>query len=199
VLSEEQRLELWKRDDRFPAWAFTANCESRLEFLQKIANTAKKDGYEILYMDLLGPDSWDFSWPSEHEEVPWTEHLISDATRSAPFLDPDGVPQPVKGYTTWKRLKLDLQPGAEQENTIWECLEQCKHHICCNLGLRVRLVCKKTRDTWLLGPVKKEISSTALYQIIKKSTGKDRLKQQLQNQVLSTDLFCKFLKQNNFD
>ena len=68
----------------------------------------------------------------------------------------------------------------------------------CNLGLRVPLVCKKTRDTWLLGSVKKEISSTALYQIIKKSTGKARLKQ-LQDLVLSTDLFCKFLKQNDFD
>jgi hypothetical protein len=43
-----------------------------------------------------------------------------------------------------------------------------------------------------------EISSTALYWIITQSIGKDRRKR-LQNQVLSTDLFCKFLKQNDFD
>ena len=43
-----------------------------------------------------------------------TEYLISDAARNAPFLGPDGVPQPIRGYTTWQRLELDLQGGAEQ-------------------------------------------------------------------------------------
>jgi hypothetical protein len=67
-----------------------------------------------------------------------------------------------------------------------------------NLGLRLRLVCEKSRDIALLGPVTDEISSTALYQIITQSIGRDRLKR-LQNQVLSTNLFCEFLKQNDFD
>jgi hypothetical protein len=80
--------------------------------------------------------------------------------RSAPFLGPDDVPQPIKGYTTWQQLELD------QENTIWECFEQCKCHRNCNLGLRLRLVCQKTRDITLLEPVMNEISSTALYRII---------------------------------
>jgi hypothetical protein len=114
VLSREQRSELWKRDARFPAWAFAPNYKSSVELTEKIANAAKKDGYEILYIKLGGPDAWDFSWPHRHVYTNCTEHLISDAARSAPFLGPDGVPQPIKRYTTWQRLELDLQPGAEQ-------------------------------------------------------------------------------------
>ena len=89
--------------------------------------------------------------------------------------------------------------GHEQENTIWECFEQCTEcHWNCNLGLRLRLVCKKTRDVGLRGSVTNEISSTALYQVIEQNIGKGRLKR-LQNQVLSADLFCEFLRQNDFD
>jgi hypothetical protein len=202
VLSEEQRSELWKRDARFPAWAFAPNYKYSTELKEKIANAAKKDGYEIRYIELCGPDHWNFSRPCRHVYGNCTEQLISNAARSAPFLGPDGVPQPVKDYTTWQRLELDLQPteavGYEQENTIWECSEQCECYGNCNLGVRLRLICKKNRDIGLLGPVTNEISSTALYQVITQSTGKDRLKR-LQNQVLSADLFCKFLKQNDFD
>ena len=57
VLSREQRSELWKRDPHFPAWAFASNCESLVELNEQIANAAKKDGYEILYIGLAGPDS----------------------------------------------------------------------------------------------------------------------------------------------
>ena len=239
VLSSDQRLELWKRDARFPAWAFAPNYESSARLKEKIANAAMKDGYEILYVGLGGPDTWD-GCPRQHAYASCAEYLISDAARSVPFLGPDSVPQQIEGYTIWQRLELDLQPGAEklqhtkrrlrnssvksqshfpivrckvvvanqysdldecheQENTIWECFERCT--VCrgnCNLGLRLRLVCKKTRDIGLLGSVTNEISSTALYQIITQSVGKDRLRR-LQNQVLSTDLFCKFLKQNDFD
>jgi hypothetical protein len=114
VLSGEQRSELWKRDARFPAWAFAPNCKSGTELREKIAKAAKKDGYEILYIRLGGPDTWDFSWPPGHWDMGYAEYLMSDAARSAPFLGPNGVPQPVRGCTTWQRLKLDLQPSAEQ-------------------------------------------------------------------------------------
>jgi hypothetical protein len=114
VLSREQRSELWKRDARFPAWAFSPNYKSGAGLREKIANAAKKDGYEILYIRLCGPDTWDFSEPTGHMYTDFTEHLISDAARSAPFLGPDGVPQRVRGYTTWQQLELELQPRAEQ-------------------------------------------------------------------------------------
>jgi hypothetical protein len=117
VLSREQRSELWKRDARFPAWAFAPNCKSSGQLREKIANAAKKDGYEILYIRLGGPGSWDFSWPWGHMDADFTEHLISDAARSAPFLRPDGVPQPVKGYTTWKRRELDASSTTVTEDS----------------------------------------------------------------------------------
>lgn len=74
----------------------------------------------------------------------------------------------------------------EQEDTIWECFEKC------DPGVRVLFVCRKDREVGLLGDVTKEISSTALYRIITQSSGEDR-RRQLQNQVLSPDLFCNFL------
>src|SRR5271155_1642707 len=115
VLSAEQRLELWKRDARFPAWAFVLDCDYAVPLLKKIANAAKKDGYEIVYIRLCGPDRLNFSSPIRHVDGNfYTEYLVSDATRSATFLGLDGVPKRLKGYTTWQRLELDLQPGAEQ-------------------------------------------------------------------------------------
>jgi len=115
MLSTEQRLELWKRDARFPAWAFVLDCDYAVPLLKKIANAAKKDGYEIVYIRLCGPDRLNFSSPIRHVDGNfYTEYLVSDATRSATFLGLDGVPKRLKGYTTWQRLELDLQPGAEQ-------------------------------------------------------------------------------------
>lgn len=80
-----------------------------------------------------------------------------------------------------------------QEDTIWECFEKCRY-----LGIRVRFLCKKDREIGLLGDVTKQISSTALYSIITESSGEDR-RRLLQNQVLSTDVFCDFLLRNGFD
>jgi hypothetical protein len=113
VLSRGQRSELWKRDARFPVWAFVPNYKFSEGLREKVADAAKKDGYEILYTVLCGPDTWD-GWPRRHMYTSFTEHLISDAARGARFLGPDGVPQPIERYTTWKRLELDLQPGAER-------------------------------------------------------------------------------------
>jgi Cytidylyltransferase-like len=110
VLSEKQRLELWKRDVRFPAWAFALKST---ELREEIANAAKKDGYEILYIGLGGPDIWDFRSPYRHVCRRYAKNLISNAARRASFLGPDGVPQPFNGYTTWQRLELDFQPGPE--------------------------------------------------------------------------------------
>jgi hypothetical protein len=116
VLSEEQRSELWERDARFPTWAFAPKNKYNTgqEFKEEIANAAKEDGYDILYLRLCGPDNWDFNRPRRHVYASCTEYLISDATRSASFINPDGIPQPVKGYTTWQRLELGLQPRVEQ-------------------------------------------------------------------------------------
>jgi hypothetical protein len=80
-----------------------------------------------------------------------------------------------------------------QEDTIWECFEKC-----CYPGAKVRFLCKKDREVGLLGDVTKQISSTALYPIIAESRGEDR-RRRLQNQVLSTDLFCNFLLGRVFD
>jgi hypothetical protein len=109
VLSERQRSELWERDVRFPAWAFAPRKKWGIskDFEAKIANAAKQDGYEILYIRVMGPDNWNFDSPCPHMHSHYSEYLITDATRRASFVTPNGVPQPMKGYKSWQRLGSD--------------------------------------------------------------------------------------------
>jgi hypothetical protein len=109
VLSEEQRSELWERDVRFPTWAFAPRrkYETSKDFETEIASAAKKDGYEIRYIRVIGPDGWDIDNPRRHMSTRYSEYLITDAARRASFVTPNGVPQPVKDYTSWQRLGPD--------------------------------------------------------------------------------------------
>src|SRR5277367_4768908 len=110
VLSEEQRSELWERDVRFPTWAFVPRrrkYDSTEEFEMEIASAAKEDGYEILYIRVMGPDNWDIDNPCRHWDTDHSEFLITDATRRASFVAPNGVPRPMEGYTSWQRLEPD--------------------------------------------------------------------------------------------
>src|SRR5436305_11894668 len=67
VLSEEQRSQLWERDVRFPTWAFAPRVYGTLEDAEiKIASAAEKDGYEIRYIRVLGPDSWTIDDPARY-------------------------------------------------------------------------------------------------------------------------------------
>lgn len=110
VLSEEQRSELWERDVRFPTWAFVPRRReygSTDDFETKIAIAAQKDGYEIGYIRVMGPDGWDINNPRRHMSSRYSEYLITDAARRASFVTANGVPQPVKHYTSWQRLGPD--------------------------------------------------------------------------------------------
>ena len=127
VLSERQRSELWEKDVRFPAWAFAPRTYDTLKDLQtKIASAAKKDGYEIRYIRVTGPDNWDIDNPRRHRCTAYSEYLVTDAARSASFITPNGVPQPVNGYTSWQRIGPD--PGLrvqlpQQTRPVVEVLE----------------------------------------------------------------------------
>jgi hypothetical protein len=110
VLSEEQRSVLWERDVRFPPWAFVPRrrkYDSTEDFKTEIASAAKKDGYEIRYIRVMGPDNWDIDNPTRYGDSRYSEYLITDATRRASFVTPNGVPQPMKGYKSWQRLGSD--------------------------------------------------------------------------------------------
>lgn len=110
VLSEEQRSELWERDARFPTWAFVPRrrkYDSTEDFEMEIASAAKEDGYEIRYIRVMGPDNWDIDNPARYRDSHYSEYLITDAARRASFVTPNGVPKPMKGYTSWQRLGPD--------------------------------------------------------------------------------------------
>jgi nicotinic acid mononucleotide adenylyltransferase len=106
VLSIEQRSELWERDVRFPAWAFAPR--RKYDTLQtEIASAAEKDGYEIRYIQVMGPDNWNIVYPYQRIHEDYSEYLITDAARRASFVTPNGVPQPMTGFTSWQRLGPD--------------------------------------------------------------------------------------------
>jgi hypothetical protein len=121
ALSKEQRSKLWERDVRFPTWAFVA----REDFETEIASTAEEDGYEIRYIQVVGPDNWDINNPPRIATC-YSEYLITDAARRASFVAPNGVPQQVKDYTSWQKLgpdpKLRVQL-LQQTGLVVEALE----------------------------------------------------------------------------
>ena len=129
VLSEEQRSELWERDVRFPTWAFVPRRRkygSAEDFETEIAGAAKEDGYEICYIRVIGPDGWDVNNPRRHRSTTYSEYLITDVARRASFITPNGVPQPVKDYTSWQRLRPDPEPRVQllqQTRPVVEVLE----------------------------------------------------------------------------
>jgi glycerol-3-phosphate cytidylyltransferase-like family protein len=120
VLSKRQRSELWERDVRFPAWAFAPQWAYHMsdDFETDIASAAKEDGYEILYIRVMGPDTWDINYQPRHTYPGYSEFLVTDATRRASFFSPDDVPQPIKGCTSWQRVQL-----LQQTKPVVEVLE----------------------------------------------------------------------------
>jgi hypothetical protein len=128
VLSEEQRSELWERDVRFPAWAFAPRekYNTSTDFETQIASAAKQDGYEILYIRVMGPDNWNFDSPCRYMHSDCSEYLITDVARRTSVVSPNGVPQPMRGYTSWQRVgpdpKLRVQP-LQQTKSALEVLE----------------------------------------------------------------------------
>jgi hypothetical protein len=107
VLSEEQRSQFWERDVRFPTWAFAPRKYTSVSFETEIASAAMKDGYEISYIRVHGPDNWDINEPRRRMNTSYSEYLITDAARRASFVAPNGVPQQVKDYTSWQKLGPD--------------------------------------------------------------------------------------------
>jgi hypothetical protein len=95
-------------------------------FETEIASAAKEDGYEILYIRVLGPDNWDIGNPRRHVSIRYPEYLITDVTRRASFVTPNGVPQPMESYTSWQRLGPDPELRVQflqQTKPVVEALE----------------------------------------------------------------------------
>ena len=130
----EERVALWKIDERLPAWAWVY--EHSMAELQKLmyclAKTVKEDGYELEFVALFGPDN--SRWQNEpyrrlRAEVTLvggdgeTEHfefrgcnvtLICDAARKAVEFD-TGRLKRFKGCESWGRLMPDTEVSIREE------------------------------------------------------------------------------------
>lgn len=146
--SMEERVALWKNDERLPGWAWVF--EHSMAELQKLMyclpEYAKEDGYELDFVALYGPDNSDWliePWRRLKAEVTLVDSdgeekevkfagckvmLICDAARKAVDFD-TGRLQTFKGCTPWRRLAPDTEllsheEKAKAENVIAELKEK---------------------------------------------------------------------------
>ena len=131
----EERLALWKSDERFPEWAWVY--EHSMAELQRLmyclAKTATEDGYQLEFVALYGPDN--SRWQDEpyrrlrtevtlavgDEEMRDVEFfrgcnvtLICDAARKAAEFD-TGRLRRFKGCESWRLLMPDTEVSIREE------------------------------------------------------------------------------------
>ncbi|KAL9579446.1 MAG: hypothetical protein Q9212_005101 [Teloschistes hypoglaucus] len=107
AFDRESRCMLWKKDPRFPDWAWVHEGNGSLgDFLARLQEVASEDGFGIDYLSLKGP------WENEHL-VPWkpdrfcygsTMLIISDAARAANYQRSSGKIRDFEGYNKWRGL-----------------------------------------------------------------------------------------------
>lgn len=104
VLTSEKRANLWCRESGLPAYTWVCDSLEIYAKLEKdLIREATKDGLEICFVTLMGPDNWVVFDPPGRD---WgaNEFLISDAGRKADWYCGEGPPQTAKGYTAWERV-----------------------------------------------------------------------------------------------
>lgn len=126
--SMEERVALWKGDDRLPAraWVYEDSMAELKRLMYCLVETTKEDGYELEFVALYGPDN--SGWldepyyhfkavvtivdnDGEEEEVSFggcKVMLICDAARKAVEFD-TGRLKKFKGCESWGRPVLDTE------------------------------------------------------------------------------------------
>ena len=109
----EERCYLWKNDSHFPEWAWVFEPSNEAarngithkfsEFTHNLRASTKKDGYEVKFVYLFGPDhmTTKSSWDVSHLT------LLCDAARKADYQRSSGRLKDFENFTSWKRLEFD--------------------------------------------------------------------------------------------
>ena len=109
----EERCYLWKNDPHFPEWAWVFEptkeaarngiTQKFTEFVHNLQTSTSKDGYEIDFVYMYGPDhmTTKSSWEISHLT------LLCDAARKADYQRSCGRLRDFEKFTSWKRLEFD--------------------------------------------------------------------------------------------
>lgn len=119
----EERCHLWKKDPHFPEWAWvfegTKNGVSQKfrTFVQNLKAATSKDGYEIDFIYLYGPDRMTPKSSWEAGQIT----LLCDAARTADYQRSCGRLKNFHNFTSWKRAEIDREQ--------LEMLQRAKAHL----------------------------------------------------------------------
>ena len=104
-----ERCYLWKNDPHFPEWAWVLEgiengvSQRFREFAHDLQTATSKDGYEVDFIFLYGPDRMTpkSSWESGRIT------LLCDAARTADYQRSCGRLKDFENFTKWKRAAID--------------------------------------------------------------------------------------------
>ena len=106
----EERSLLWEEDIAFPEWAWvyrdTTRCFSN--FLDRLKQAVQKDGYELDFVMMYGPEI------GSPDEPPTGAYgcktiVMSDAARKASFQRSSGRLKIFDNCTMWQRVPVDKE------------------------------------------------------------------------------------------
>jgi len=104
----DERSLLWEQDLAFPGWAWVYRDRTRefSAFLERLRQAIKKDGYEIEFVMLYGPEI------GSPEDPPKSVYgcqfiIMSDAGRRADYQRSNGRLKDFQHCTRWKRVRVD--------------------------------------------------------------------------------------------
>ncbi len=106
-----ERCYLWKKDPHFPEWAWVFEgiehgiTQQFKEFAHDLQAATSKDGYEIDFVYLYGPDRMTpkSSWETGQAT------LLCDAARTADYQRSCGRLRDFENFTRWKRAEIDIK------------------------------------------------------------------------------------------
>ena len=106
----DERSMLWKRDVRFPNWAWVHEAHGLAGFLRRLKDVTSSDGYDVEYVHLRGPCSDDHLQPPDEDaflDGCSDTLVISDAARLTNYQRSSGLIRNFRGWTKWKRIPVD--------------------------------------------------------------------------------------------
>ena len=103
-----ERSLLWEEDTAFPEWAWVYRDTTRefSKFLERLKQATKRDGYELDFVMMYGPE---IASPNDPPTGAYgcKTVIMSDAARKASFQRSSGRLQDFDHCTEWQRVPVD--------------------------------------------------------------------------------------------
>ncbi|KAF9769865.1 hypothetical protein IL306_012646 [Fusarium sp. DS 682] len=206
VLSREQRVNLWRGNGTADwVWVYENTEASWAEFRKNLVSEVKKDGIDLRFLLLFGPDA--ITAEGGYNPVCWDcgDAVTCDISRPVDFRYPNTLRQ-LAGCEPWKKLikdrtryEQDVRARAqESEGASEEALKAHLDHMYSISICHQSRVSPKGTVRFIPSDLDKQPSdppsSTKIRNIIEK-TPQDEWEKNLQGVVLNPALLVRFLKE----